>query len=99
MGDLNSSYNARESMLDFQNECRRILGYIPFVVMIEIPNYGSPSVNHFEGIENMIYIPGNPAQIEQFLVNFKDMDIFDVYTPLQALYRSNRYEPVRLNTL
>ena len=98
-GDLNSSYNARESMLDFQNECRRILGYIPFVVMIEIPNYGSPRVNHFEGIENMIYIPGNPAQIEQFLVNFKDMDIFDVYTPLQALYRSNRYEPVRLNTI
>ena len=98
-GDLNSSYNARSSMLDFQNECRRILGYIPFVVMIEIPNYGSPSVNHFEGIENMIYIPGNPAQIEQFLVNFKDMDIFDVYTPLQAIYRSNRYEPVRLNTL
>lgn len=99
MGDLNSSYNARESMLDFQNECRRILGYIPFVVMIEIPNYGSPRTNHFEGIGNMIYIPGNPAQIEQFLVNFKDMDIFDVYTPLQALYRSNRYEPVRLNTL
>ena len=98
-GDLNSSYNARSSMLDFQNECRRILGYIPFVVMIEIPNYGSPRVNHFEGIENMIYIPGNPAQIEQFLVNFKDMDIFDVYTPLQAIYRSNRYEPVRLNTL
>ena len=98
-GDLNSSYNARESMLDFQNECRRILGYIPFVVMIEIPNYGSPSVNHFEGIENMIYIPGNPAQIEQFLVNFKDIDIFDVYTPLLSLYRSNRYELVRANTL
>ena len=98
-GDLNSSYNARESMLDFQNECRRILGYIPFVVMIEIPNYGSPRVNHFEGIENMIYIPGNPAQIEQFLTNFKDMDIFDVYTPLLSLYRSNRYELVRANTL
>jgi hypothetical protein len=98
-GDLKSSYNARASMLDFQNACRRILGYVPFVVMIEIPNYGSPSVNHFEGIENMIYIPGNPAQIEQFLVNFKDMDIFDVYTPLQAIYRSNRYEPVRLNTI
>lgn len=98
-GDLNSSYNARESMLDFQNQCRRILGYIPFVVMIEIPRWGAPTASHFEGIENMIYIPGNPAQIEQFLVNFKDIDVFDVYTPLQSLYRSNRYEPVRLNTI
>ena len=98
-GDLNSSYNARESMLEFQNDCRRILGFVPFIVMIEIPRWGAPTVSHFEGIENMIYIPGNPAQIEQFLVNFKDMDIFDVYTPLQSLYRSNRYEPVRLNTI
>jgi len=97
-GDLNSSYNARSSMLDFQNDCKRILGYIPFVVMIEIPNYGSPGANHFEGIENMIYI-NNPAQIEQFLVNFKDIDIMDVYTPLQSIYRSNRYQLVRENTL
>ena len=99
MGDLNNSYNARSSMLEFQNSCRRIMGFVPFIVMIEIPNYGSPQANHFEGIENMIYIPANPAQIEQFLVNFKDMDIFDVYTPLQSLYRSNRYELVRKNTL
>ena len=98
-GDLNNSYNARASMLDFQNDCRRILGYVPFIVMIEIYNYGSPRANSFEGIENMIYIPGNPAQIEQFLTNFKDMDIFDVYTPLLSLYRSNRYELVRANTL
>ena len=98
-GDLNNSYNARSSMLDFQNDCRRIMGFVPFIVMIEIPNYGSPGANHFEGIENMIYIPANPAQIEQFLVNFKDMDIFDAYTPLQSIYRSNRYELVRKNTL
>lgn len=98
-GDLNNGWNARESMLEFQNDCRRILGYVPFVVMIEIYNYGSPKANNFEGIENMIYIPGNPAQIEQFLTNFKDMDIFDVYTPLLSLYRSNRYKLVRANTL
>ena len=98
-GDLNNNYNARESMLEFQNDCRRILGYIPFVVIIEIYHYNSPQVSHFEGIENMMYIPGNPAQIEQFLTNFKDMDIFDVYTPLLSLYRSNRYELVRVNTL
>ena len=98
-GDLNNSYNAHSSMLEFQNDCRRILGFVPFVVMIEIYRYGQPSINHFEGIENMMYIPGNPAQIEQFLTNFKDMDVFDVYTPLLSLYRSNRYELVRANTL
>jgi hypothetical protein len=67
--------------------------------MIEIYRFGSPSASHFEGIDNMIYIPGNPAQIEQFLTNFKDIDVFDIYTPLQSIYRSNRYELVRANTL
>ncbi len=98
-GDLNSSWNARNSMLDFQNDCRRILGYIPFVVVIEIQNYRSPRASHFEGLENMLYINDNPAQIEQFLVNFKDIDIMDVYTPLQSIYRSNRYELVRANVI
>ena len=55
--------------------------------------------DRFGGIDNMIYIPSNPAQIEQFLTNFKDMDVFDVYTPLQSIYRSNRYTLVRENTL
>ena len=99
MGDLNNSYNAKSSMLEFQNDCRRILGFVPFVVMIEIHRYGQPPISSFEGVENIMYIPGNPAQIEQFLTNFKDMDIFDVYTPLLSLYRSNRYELVRANTL
>ena len=98
-GDLNNDWNAKSSMLQFQNDCRRILGFVPFVVMIEIYRYGQPSINSFEGVENMIYIPENVAQIEQFLTNFKDMDIFDVYTPLLSLYRSNRYELVRANTL
>ena len=98
-GDLNSRWNARNSMLDFQNDCRRILGYIPFIVVIEIQNYGSPNASHFEGLENMLYINDNPAQIEQFLVNFKDLDIMDVYTPLQSIYRSNRYELVRANVI
>ena len=47
----------------------------------------------------MIYIPANPAQIEQFLTNFRDIDIFDIYTPLLSLHKSNRYELVKANTL
>ena len=55
--------------------------------------------DRFSGIDNMIYIPANPAQIEMFLTNFKDLDTADVYVPLQSIYRSNRYELVRKFTL
>ena len=99
-GDWNNSYTAKESILDLFAACRQYLGFEPFIVAIDIPNrYNILSPKDWSDVDNFIYIPGNIAQIEQFLTNFKDMDSFDVYTPLQSLWRSNRYELIRVNTL
>lgn len=92
-----------QSMEDFFRRCENYFGFRPYVVLIDI-NVGyyrcqSLKADKFAGIDNMIYIPSNPAMIEMFLTNFKDMETFDVYTPLQSIYRSNRYELVRNNTL
>ena len=83
-------------------KCQRYFGFKPYIVAIDVySGWGSrtASIGRFEGIENMIYIPANIAQIEQFLTNFKDMDIMDIYTPLQSLFRSNRYDIVRENVI
>ena len=66
---------------------------------IDVVKGGGVRAERFSGIDNFMYIPSNPGLIEQFLTNFKDMDVFDVYTPLQSIYRSNRYELVREATL
>ena len=91
-------HSPEASMNDFFRRCENYFGYRPFIIAIDINgSWGTlrTDVNRFAGIDNMIYIPANPAQIEQFLVNFKDMDTFDIFTPLQSIYRSNRYELVR----
>ena len=103
-GEWNNMPSPEASINDLFRECERVLGFKPFIVAMDITNgrsseYFHRSVERFSGIDNLIYIPSNPAQIEQFLTNFKDMDVFDVYTPLQSLHRSNRYELVRANTL
>lgn len=100
-GEWNSLYSPEASMNSFMTKCERYFGFRPFIVAIDINEYISHrvSINRFEGIENMIYIPSNVAQIEQFLTNFKDMDTMDTYTPLQSLFRSNRYSLIRENTL
>lgn len=101
-GEWNSLSSPEASMNDFMMKCQRYFGFKPYIVAIDVDGgWGSrsTSINRFEGIENMIYIPANIAQIEQFLTNFKDMDIMDVYTPLQSLFRSNRYDIVRENVL
>lgn len=105
MGEWNNLYSPEASINDFFRRCEKYFGYRPYIVAMDIidPNNRYLSNNlkadRFSGIDNMIYIPANPAMIEQFLTNFKDMDVFDVFTPLLSIYRSNRYELVRNNTL
>lgn len=102
-GEWNNLRSPEASMNDFMQRCENYFGFRPFIVAIDIRKgsyYGTHlDGNRFSGIKNMIYIPSNLAQIEQFLTNFKDMDIFDTFTPLQSLYRSNRYSIVRDNVL
>ena len=103
-GELNSMHSPEASFNDFFKQCEIHLGFKPFIIAMDISNrynrqYLTRNVEKFSGIDNLIYIPSNPAQIEMFLTNFKDMDTFDVYTPLQSIYRSNRYELIRANTL
>lgn len=80
-------------------ECEKFLGFRPYIIAMDITRRNYLDANHFAGIENIIYIPSNPAMIQQVLCNFKNMDIYDVYTPLLSLYKSNRYQLVRDNVL
>lgn len=100
-GDWNNSHTAKASIEELFATCEKLLGFKPFIVAIDIQNGWNRifNIHNFDGVENIIYIPDNLAQIEQFLTNFKDIDVFDVYTPLLSLYRSNRYELVRSYTL
>ena len=99
-GEWNNLPSPEASVNDLLRKCEAVLGFKPFIVAIDINRYiGNVSVDRFSGIDNLMYIPSNPGLIEQFLTNFKDMDVFDVYTPLLSIYRSNRYELIRENTL
>lgn len=101
-GEWNNLRSPEASINDFMRRCKNYFGFRPFIVAIDVAGrYGMGNVRaeQFSGIDNFMYIPSNPAQIEQFLTNFKDMEVFDAYTPLQSLYRSNRYSIVRDNIL
>ena len=98
-GDINNSYDAKSSILELQHKCEQYLGFIPYLVIIEIDNSNNYNINHFNDLDQVMYIPGKIELIEQMLVNFRDIDVFDVFTPLQSIYRSNRYEIVRKNVI
>lgn len=96
---FNNMYSPESSINDFFRKCENYFGFRPYVILMDVVGAQGAKADQFSGIDNMMYIPSNPALIEQFLTNFRDMDVFDVYTPLQSMYRSNRYELVRQNTL
>lgn len=97
-GNWNNLPSPEASISDFMKRCENYFGFKPYIIAIDVSEkVTDPS--RFSGIDNFLFIPPNPAQIEQFLTNFKDMDNFDAYTPLLSLYRSNRYGLVREQVL
>lgn len=99
MGDINNGPSARESILQLQHACKQYLGFVPYLVIVEIRNWNNYDINHFADLDQVMYIPGKIEIIEQMLSNFKDIDVFDVYTPLLSIYRSNRYEFIRKSVI
>ena len=104
MGEWNNLRSPEASIGEFMRKCQNYFGFKPYIVAIDIddPSYVARwqgNAERYSGIENFMYIPGNPAQIEMFLTNFRDIEIMDIYAPLQSIYRSNRYELVREATL
>ena len=98
-GDINNSRSAKESILQLQHACKQYLGFVPYLVIIEIRNWNNYDINHFADLDQVMYIPGKIEIIEQLLSNFKDIDVFDIYTPLLSIYRSNRYEFIRKSVI
>ena len=98
-GDFSNSYGAKNAILNFQKVMERSVGFCPFIILMEVTIRSYTDARKFEGIDNFLWINSNPAQIEQVLVNFKDIDTMDVYASLQSMFRSNRYAPVREHVL
>lgn len=98
-GDFSNNIGAKKAILDFQKIMEENIGFCPFIILMEVTWRSYTDARKFEGVDNFLWINSNPAQIEQVLVNFKDMDMMDVYASLQSMFRSNRYAPVRENVL
>lgn len=94
-GNFNNLGGASSSLNDFMRKCENYFGYRPFLILIDVAGSTSQDIVQFSGIDNVMMVPPNPANIEMFLTNFKDMDVYDVYTPLQSVFRSKRYAPIR----
>lgn len=94
-GNFNNLGGASTSLNDFMRRCENYFGFRPYLILIDVAGSTSQNITTFSGIDNVMMIPPNPASIEMFLTNFKDMDVYDVYTPLLSLSRSNRYDPVK----
>jgi hypothetical protein len=98
-GDMNDFVTSTASMDSFFTKAETVLGFRPFVILIDINGRSASRSRDFVNIPNFVHIQNDPVQIEQVLTNFKDIDVMDVFTPLQSVYRSSRYAIVRKSVL
>ena len=95
-GNFNNLGNASASLGQLFTLMENKVGFKPYVIIIDVARTGnSQDITNFTGMDNVMFIPPSPANIEMFLTNFKDINTYDVYTPLQSMYESNRYNEVK----
>lgn len=94
-GNFNNLGSASASLGQLFNLMELKVGFKPYVLLIDVAGDTSQKITNFTGMDNIMMVPPSPANIELFLTNFRDMDSYDIYTPLLSLSRSNRYGPVR----
>ena len=73
MGDFSNSLGAKRAILNFQKTMEENIGFCPFIILMEVTGRSYTDARKFEGVDNFLWINSNPAQIEQVLVNFKEM--------------------------
>ena len=99
-GDLNSDYSAKASMKSALHTLHQI-GWDGVIVVWDV-NTGAKyyGYNKFDDIDNCIHYFGyNLGVINQIFCNIHDLDVIDIYTELNSLHKSNRYELIKTNTL
>jgi hypothetical protein len=97
-GDLNNNGDATESCMDFKSKMLHWFGWDGLLVLWDVKDEsrGSNESSKFENIPNTIYFGSyNANALTQVFSNLSDIDIVDIYTPLQTIFRSNRYELIK----
>jgi hypothetical protein len=108
-GDFNNGHSGPASLLQFKSEMLQWFGAEPVIVLWDILSadqaaYTSGDSGHrdtrFESIDNFVHLAGvNPASLNQVFLNINDVQVIDIYTSLETLHKSDRYDPVKKLTI
>lgn len=94
-GDMNGAGNATEVMAQFQQKMRQWFGWEGVIVVWDVKQTAD-QVNKYKNLPNVMYIGTcNVGTMDQIFTRIDDVEIIDVYTVLNTMFKSNRYTPVR----
>lgn len=86
--------SAAASLGEMMGICENKLGFRPYVVLIDVARETSQPITAFTGVDQVLVCPANPENLNLLLSNFRDAYNFDIYTALQSIAKTNRYDLV-----
>jgi hypothetical protein len=99
-GDMNDQPGAKASMLHFLSKMEHWFGWKGGVLVWDTGTSNEKEVSKFSDIPNVFHRFGwNINAINTMFTGIHDLDMLDIYTSLQSLYKSNRYELIKKHTL
>lgn len=99
-GDMNNSGTPVSSFLEFQQSMKQWCGWEGVTVIFDVCTSNDQRSTKFDNVENIIHFYGwNIGNINTIFSKLHDMDIIDIYTPLNSLFQNNRYDIIKTNTI
>ena len=98
-GDFNNSNNPKASILKFKRDMLQWFGWDGVIVVWDVYSGTNPK-SKFDDVDNVMHYFGwNAGAVSNIFTKLHDLDIIDVYTPLNSLYQNNRYDIVKQFTI
>ncbi len=99
-GDMNSSYSSKSSFTQYQQNMRQWTGWEGVTVVFDVTTSTTKKSDKFDSIDNFIHFYGwNVGNLNALFTKLHDLDIIDIYTPLDTLLKNNRYDIIKSNVL
>lgn len=99
-GDMNNVGSPKASMLDFLAKMKHWFGWGGAVLVWDTGTSNEKTASKFADIPNVFHKFGwNIGAINTMFKQIHDLDVLDIYSDLHSLYKSDRYDKVKENTL
>ena len=98
--EFNNNSTQQSSLMSVKHKLLQYFGWNGVIVVWDTAIDSKNKSHYFDNMENVVHVAGtDPNILDQIFGKISDVDIIDIYTILNSMYKNTRYNLVRQFTI